>query len=473
MTESILPASRTARASRFARPVAALALLTAGLLASTPPRLAAATPTRPAYQLLRFDENWDLMREAPKVDFFDPVKCMVFGPEDVSWLSLGGQVRARQEVWRNFSFGTPAVADDTFGLERVQLHADLHLGTHFRLFVEGIDARTVGDRSLPGGPRIADVNSADLLNAFIDLSGRLAGGRATLRAGRQQFAFGKQRLVSPLPWLNTYRHWDGFTGFYETPQFKATVFYSWYVPVQKYRFDRRDTQEEFAGAYLTFAKNTDVYLLVRDRQARDDRRETLGVRHGRKLASGWDFDAEAAAQLGSVRGAKVRAFMFGGETGYTFKQAPGTPRLAAAFDFGSGDGNATDGTVRTFDQLYPLGHAYLGYIDIVGRQNVLDASFSIEAKPHGKVRLQLSQHFLRRASAHDALYDAGGGLVRAGNRGSSRDLGTETDLLAAFALNVHWGFEVGLNQFFAGRFIRQSGRSEDITFAYSQFTFRF
>jgi len=97
----------------------------------------------------------------------------------------------------------------------------------------------------------------------------------------------------------------------------------------------------------------------------------------------------------------------------------------------------------------------------------------VEARPHAKVRLQLTQHFLQRASARDALYDAGGGLVRAGDRGTSRDLGTETDLLAAFALHVHWGFEIGLNQFFAGRFIRQSGQSKDITFAYSQFTFRF
>ena len=34
-----------------------------------------------------------------------------------------------------------------------------------------------------------------------------------------------------------------------------------------------------------------------------------------------------------------------------------------------------------FNQLYPLGHAYLGYMDYVGRQNIISPSAGISVSP--------------------------------------------------------------------------------------------
>ena len=45
-------------------------------------------------------------------------------------------------------------------------------------------------------------------------------------------------------------------------------------------------------------------------------------------------------------------------------------RRRLPFNYGSGDDDPQDGAHGTFDQLYPLGHAYYGYIDPFALQNL-------------------------------------------------------------------------------------------------------
>ncbi|MBI2517617.1 MAG: alginate export family protein [Opitutae bacterium] len=432
-----------------------------------------ARAVRPAYQVLRFEENWDVLRGRPADDMLDPLKFIALGDASRAWLSLGGQARWRWETWRNFAFGTPAAPEDDFGLGRIQLHADLRFGSTARFFAELIDARMLGRRALPGGTRAADVNSRELLNAFADFSTTIDARRLTLRLGRQQFSFGRQRLVSPLPWLNTYRHWDGAAGLCESPAARATVFYSWFVPVQKYATDRRNRHERFYGTYVTFRRSTELYLLVRDRPVAQDRRQTFGFRRTGRPAGNWEFDLEAAIQRGSLAGKPVRAWMLGSELGYTAARLAWKPRFAAGFDYASGDENPTDRRIGTFDQLYPLGHAFLGYVDLVGRQNISAWNASLELKPAKGMRLQLVAHRFTRAEAADALYDAGAVVVRPAGAGLSRTIGSEIDLTVYYAFDAHWNFEAGLNRFFAGSFVRQTGRSDAVAFAYAQALYRF
>ena len=88
--------------------------------------------------------------------------------------------------------------------------ADIHLGKHVRVFAEG-KTPLATEHNLPGGRRSLDIDSGDLLNTFVDRSMPVAdGGKMTFRAGRQELIFGKQRLVSPLPWSNSFRAFEGF-----------------------------------------------------------------------------------------------------------------------------------------------------------------------------------------------------------------------------------------------------------------------
>ena len=174
-------------------------------------RETAATFERPRPQFLRFNEDWSALAGVPaeaRTDFFDPIKHVRLSADASFWASFGGSGRVRVENWRNFQFGSPEVSDDTFALSRVLLHGDFRLGERARVFLQGKSANAT-DRNLPGGRRDVDVDSLDIEQAFVDVHFNLGPSASViLRPGRQALQFGKQRLVSPLPWLNNLRRWD-------------------------------------------------------------------------------------------------------------------------------------------------------------------------------------------------------------------------------------------------------------------------
>lgn len=64
-------------------------------------------------------------------------------------------------------------------------------------------------------------------------------------------------------------------------------------------------------------------------------------------------------------------------------------------------------------------------------------------------------------------------MSRAGDLGSSRELGTELDVTARYDFDRHFFAQLGYGHFFPGEFIRESGSDEDVDFVYLtlQYTF--
>ena len=137
----------------------------------------------------------------------------------------------------------------------------------------------------------------------------------------------------------------------------------------------------------------------------------------------------------------------------------------------SGDDNPTDADLGTFNQLYPLAHAYIGYADVLGRQNVVDlyggAELNLLAEERRFVRkltLQGTYHAFWRASNDDSIYTVAGAPGRAG--GNARYVGTELDLLLNWQIDRHLSSYVGFSHVFPGDFIDETGPSEDISLLY-------
>ncbi len=426
------------------------------------------------------------MRGATDVSGLEAAKYVALREDGAIWLSLGGEGRLRVEAWDGFRFGAPATADhdDVFLLTRGRLHADLHIGAHARAFVEGITA-WVTERDLVGGRRSLDVDSADLLQAFVDMRAPLVDDSTlTLRGGRQSLLFGKQRLVSPLPWANAMRAWDGVTAIAESPKFQATAFLTQFVPVQKYSFNDVNRAVDFAGVYATRkpvdgGTGFDLYGLWLHRDAAafngtagDEERYTVGARAFVPPQAGqFDYDAEAAVQLGDVGGRDIEAWMVALQVGRVFA-GDLKPRAWVGLDYASGDQRA-GGRVQTFNQLFPLGHAFLGYIDAVGRQNVVDASAGLSISLTDTIKAGVDGHAFWLADRSDALYDAGGNVLRAGGTARTSFVGYEVDLTATWQANRNLGVLLGLSWFGAGGMLEDSGPSEDTAFAYAQATVTF
>lgn len=468
--------------------VAALTLCAAGPIASAQTAVAPASE-RPGYNLSnRHAEDWSRFEPAAEdtgrlYGTLDGFKHIDLTDDADVWLSIGGSARLRYEHFENFGFG-PA-NDDGFLLTRVRLHGDLHVGENFRVFVEGKSAFST-DRNLPGMQRTLDNDELALQQAFADLT--LDGSEAgtiTLRAGRQQLLFGKQRLVSPLVWSNTMRAWDGVSAIIDTDGWTTHAFWTQFVPVRKYDANQSDRHTQFFGVYATgplcaeHGLNADLYFLGLDQDdptntyngtTGAERRYTVGGRlFGKVRDTGWDYDVEAAYQFGDVGSADISAWMLAGELGYAYGDAWKT-RAFVGFDYASGDDTPGDGDVETFNTLFPLGHAYLGYIDVVGRQNIMDFSIGASAQPIDKLSVRAALHVFWRASDSDALYNAGGGVVRGGGLASSSYVGTELDLTASYKLDAHTTLLLGYSHFFAGDFIEDAtpAADEDIDYFYAQ-----
>ena len=466
----------------------------AAVLAATPGApgqddIAPAELERPGYTFLRYREDWSVLRDADPsrlTDFWDPIKYVPLNEDGSIWASFGGSTRMRLESWSNFDFKPGSANDDTFVLWRALLHGDLHLGDNVRAFMQGKSA-FASNRTLPGGKRPVDVDNIDLELAFADFTLPLGDDLSlTARAGRQTFLFGKQRLVSPLPWANTLRRWDGVSGILDWGGWNVRGFWSRFVPVKKYRFNDSDNRTQFFGVYATGplgleGVKLDIYFLGLDEDdpvtfngtTGPQERYTFGGRlFGPVGASGFDYDFEGAYQLGEVGSGDVDAFMIGSQLGYRPAGAWASPRFFVGFDFGSGD-RTPGGDVETFDQLFPLGHAYYGYADVVGRQNAIDLSLGLTFDPLDKLSVYVAGHFLWRDERDDALYNASGAVVRSGGLGGSSELGQEIDVVLKYRLSRHLVAEAGWSHFFPGSFIEESGSSKDLNFTYIQLEYTF
>ena len=448
---------------------------------------------RPAYRFLRQDEDWSAYGRSHDLtstgDVLDPFKFVPLTSDGRIWLSLGGSLRARLESWNNFRFGLdPGVGhDDTFLLSRALLHADLHLGPADRIFVEGKTAQST-DRDLQGGTRPLDVDSLALQQAFWDHTLSMGEGELTLRLGRQMLLLARQRLVSPLPWGNTLRSWDGASAFWQEGSWKTQAFWTLFDPVDPGGFNKPASDQAFYGVHATRfpggSRRLDLYFYGYDRgtatfngTSGTEERYTLGLRSHDELGSTLEYDLECAYQLGRVGAGDVSAYMLALELEHRPDGSELSPRLWFGLDIASGDQN-TGGDVQTFNQLYPLAHAYLGYLDTIARQNVLALTCGGELTLTEGWTGRLDLHHFRLMSDSDALYDASGAVVVPGGTSTSSDVGFEIDLTTSYRLDRHTVVSGGVGHLFAGSLIDDAALvtgsgGDDINFAYAaiQFTF--
>ncbi len=449
------------------------------------------------YTPVRWNENYGYLKDpAKRTDLFDPIKYIPFNDAGDIYLSLGAQARYRYELFDNFNFGAKGAQDgDGYHLLRLMYHADLQVGPHFRGFVQMIDA-FADDRDPFERPGV-DENDFDFHQAFVDVKlPVLDDGTVTLRAGRQNLLYGAQRLISPLDWTNARRTFDGGKASVVFPGGRNTLDLFWVHPVviDEPRLDSYTDNQNFVGAYDTLSlpdlikdgnAKLDMYLLYLDKFAATfsegngpEERWTAGARLFANPKP-FDFDVEGDVQFGEFADGNIFAYSIAAEGGYTIADATFSPRLYLGFDLASGDDDPNDGDLETFNQLFPLGHAYFGYIDVIGRQNIIDVHPGVELtflqnKSYAKkLGLRADYHLFWRESDDDAVYGVAGNIQRADNGSSETFVGSEIDLLLNWQVDRHLATYFGYSHFFAGDFIDDTGADEDIDFVYAAVTYTF
>ena len=82
-------------------------------------------------------------------------------------------------------------------------------------------------------------------------------------------------------------------------------------------------------------------------------------------------------------------------------------------------------------------------------------------------------HLLWPAEETDAMYNAGGGVVRPGGLGVDDEVGAELDLTIRHKFDRHLTGVFGYSHFFVGDFIEEPSASDDIDFVDAQLQYTF
>lgn len=367
------------------------------------------------------------------------------------WLSIEFEHRVRYEGLSD-PFRTLNAGDqysDVVAL-RTRLHARAKLPKGLTLGAELIDSRTFQHSDALLNSTL--VNPAELLQAYLQHDGDVAGGKLRSRLGRITMDIGSRRFVSRNRYRNTI---NGFTGIdldwhggADRQNRNLRAFFT--LPVQ------REPNPQSAGprrqrlrqADVVFdtesfdvlcwglfaAQDFDELLMLpdvrgelflfglfesddADRPTRNRNFYTVGSRIFRKPAKEtFDFTLEGAFQVGqsrsgtgSTRELDHLAGFFHGTLAYTF-DALWTPRLVFQFDYASGDSSPTDGNNERFDTLFGARRFEFGPTSLFGpfaRGNLVTPGVRVHLKPASNVTAFAAVRTYWLASETDALTGAG------------------------------------------------------------------
>ena len=399
--------------------------------------------------------------------------------ETPDWLELGVSYRFRAEGRQGNGF--QAGNDESYGLNRVLVNLGLRPCSWVKLDFQGQDARAPGKDNATGLFR----DPFDVRQAWIEV-GDSANGVVRARVGRQELLYGKQRLVGPLDWTNTARQFDAARLTIGKKSLHVDLFAASVVAIDPEGWNKRRDGNNLHGAYATLNGWLDrgaleVYTLwktnprVRDAlgTSGDEDRYTSGFRFERPLGGGFDLETEWAGQYGRFSREDISAW---GAYGILVYRPPGwawAPRFSGEVQYGSGDGDPSDGVRKTFDQLYPTGHLYQGTADRIGWQNVSDVRLGVALKPHPDLTLNLDYFSFWLANRRDHLYAVNGTIaVRAPEGGArSRHVGQETDAILTWKPAAHATVGGGLGYFFTGDFLKETTPGDRHLFTYVFFSY--
>ncbi len=390
-------------------------------------------------------------------------------------LDIGGQVRTRYHFEQGLGQQAGATrfqdTENEFGLLRVRAYADYKATDRLRFFVEGIYADNISanDEYIPRG---IDRNFGDFLNLFADVK---LSETSTVRIGRQELLYGAQRTVSPLDWSNTRRTFDGVRLLNNYGDWKIDAFYTQTVPVIFNELDRPNEDADFYGTYATYSgwKNhtLEMYYLGLNNDAGPNGTFSLDT-FGTRLAGSrgdWSYEFEGAAQTGSqtALGQNHEAFFGTFGVGRKFSNRRWKPTLWFYYDVATGDQAETLDTFERNNDLFPLGHKYLGFVDAVTRNNVSSPNVRLSLKPTDKLSLLFWYYNFQSVEANDPITSLGGTPAQ---DPSSDDFGNELDFVADYKIDDRRSFLVGYSHFWAGDRIING---QDADFFYLQFTTNF
>jgi hypothetical protein len=401
-----------------------------------------------------------------------------------------------------------------------------YTGKNVAATLEARSSYSIGDQryaaAAPGKGLAERDGPIDLHQAFLFI-GNHKEFPVSVKIGRQELAYGDQRLVGHFRWNNNARTFDALKVRWQNAIFGVDAFTGGVVYNDHNNLNAFNPQDTFSGAYINFptVSTKDIvegYVFSRNASrgiVTDDWSGvpapfrfpapqdiyTLGLRLKSKPSAyyAWDYGIEIMYQTGNraavfpatpvaVARATPRldhtAYAGVLQLGYTWTEHAWQPRLAVIYSHGSGDDDATDAKSQTFQNLFPTNHLFYGYMDLSSLQNTQDLRFAYSVKPTPTLSVALEGHVQKLTETTDFWYNVAGVprnfTAPVGSGGGYRinpsydaELGYELDLVVGYSVTHYAQLELGLSRYFRGDYVKQSLSSvgsKDASYAYFQLT---
>jgi hypothetical protein len=378
------------------------------------------------------------------------------------WLRFAGEERMRGEGTLGIDFKDQT---DRYLLNRVRLDMQILPSNWLKFEFQAQDSRAFW-REQPEKPPYE--NAWDLRLAYMEL-GNLERYHAMFRIGRQELAFGDERLIGNSNWTNTARSFDGYRAAVRFKKFRVDAFAASVVVLSNGDVGQHAPGNYIEGLYGEIdhvIPNATVqpYFIWRRNPGQKLGNGTLGtegfgttgVRWAGQLPVNFSYNSETAIQRGSLGTDSVAAWATHLEIGHQFpKTWKLQPKYVAEYNYASGDRNGNDTTRGTFDTLYASSHNKIEFADQVGWKNVQEFRTGPDFKPHPKLLIALRYANIWLASAHDALYASNGTPTVIRPDGSAgRWVGQEFDGTATYSFTKSNQLGAGYGYLLPGTFLK-------------------
>jgi len=441
--------------------------------------LLAADAARARFRPLRFEDDFSSQRRACTAG--SRSACWKHRPVGTHMrLSVGGDLRWRYEYTGNPRYGLEPQDPRGTRMQRYSAFADLQLGEHWRGFAQLASSRTGGRIA---GPSPVDENRLDPTNLFVEWRSASRGDDGIgMRVGVQELQFGSARLIDAREGPNVRRSFEAVRAYASHGAWRVDAFAAAPRQNRPGSFDdARSSTQVLRGIYATRSAATtswDVYVLHHeDDLARyvqgtaRERRWTIGARAFGKR-NGWDWNWESVVQRGRFGNAGIRAWSLATETGHTFEDARGQPRLALLVGIASGDRDPDDNRLGTLNPLYPRGN-YFGDEATLGPRNFFNLHPALTAQLTPRVQLNASLDFFWRHSTRDGIYAPNGSLIASAAGSRARHVATIVSLGVDVAAAPGWSASAAVAYAKPGEFLREAGAGDALSLVSFTLQYRF
>lgn len=287
------------------------------------------------------------------------------------------------------------------------------------------------------------------------------------RIGRQELTYGDGVILGNADFSNVGRSFDTALIHYTWREHFVDAFFSQLAEDDANRAVL-DGQSYIGGVYSSFqffkkALTADVYALWFNDERIEGQTEfsfiTFGHRHSTKTKYA-DFRFEGGLQKGTSLEEKMQAHMYDAEL--TFKSSwPIETRLSGEYLVATGD-TPFEGKFTRWHPLFQNPHPYLGYLDLIGRQNIRALKGQIAFHPSRLWNFAFAYHHFKRDKIEDSLYSINPESLFLNQLDpiflitSSKHVGDELDFNFNVVISKHLELQAQGGIFFPGTYTKEA-----------------